>query len=151
MLENLVVELHMIFNAVLAAFFGLLIGLERKGGRRGAGSRTFALICMGSAVFTLLSVYGFPESSSPERIASQIVVGIGFIGAGVIWRQRMEAVHGITTAAGIWITAGVGIAIGLEFYILAFFTTILTMMILARGHPIETAKVNLGELLDGDK
>ena len=146
MLEGLIIELSMILKVVLAAFFGLLIGLEREGGRKGAGSRTFSLLCIGSALFTLMSVYGFPGSKAPERLAAQIVSGVGFIGAGVIWRERGELLHGITTAAGIWIAAAVGMALALDFYLIALVTTVLTMMIFAKGHPVKKAKKNISKL-----
>jgi putative Mg2+ transporter-C (MgtC) family protein len=121
-----------------------LIGVERKGGIKGAGMRTFALICMGSALFTSLSVYGFPGLNESSRVAAQIVTGIGFIGAGVIWRQRQENVlHGITTAAAIWVSSAVGVAIALDYYLLSAFTAILTMFILAKGRVLKEAKENI--------
>ncbi|MFH1402759.1 MAG: MgtC/SapB family protein [Candidatus Altiarchaeota archaeon] len=145
--DRLVVELAMILDVIFAAFLGLLIGLERKGGPKGAGSRTFSLICMGAAVFTVLSINGFPGSVNPERIVSQIVTGVGFIGGGLIWRERDNIIHGITTAAGVWIAAAVGISVGLGFYILAFIVTLLTMMILSRFHPLSEAKSNITRLI----
>jgi putative Mg2+ transporter-C (MgtC) family protein len=100
---------------------------------------------MGSALFTVLSVVGFPNNSEPARVAAQIVTGIGFIGAGVIWRQKGDIIHGITTAAAIWVSAAIGLAVGLGWYLLAFTTTIVVMVILARGHPVRTAKEHFGQ------
>jgi putative Mg2+ transporter-C (MgtC) family protein len=133
-------EGEMLAKVLLAAFLGLLIGVERKGGVQGAGMRTFSLICMGSALFTVLSVWGFPDNQETARVAAQIVSGIGFIGAGVIWRQREEAIHGITTAAAIWVASAIGIAVGVGFYVLPCVLTLVTMLILAKGHPIRGAK-----------
>jgi putative Mg2+ transporter-C (MgtC) family protein len=71
------------------------------------------------------------------------VTGIGFLGAGVIWRQKEEAVRGITTAASIWVAAAVGIAVGVGYYSVAFLVSLVTMIVLSRGHPIQVAKENL--------
>jgi len=136
-------EQEMIMKVLVAGLFGLLIGLERKGGEKGAGMRTFSLICMGSALLAVLSVWGFPGPQETSRLAAQIVVGIGFIGAGVIWRQREEAIHGITTAAAIWVAAAVGIAVGLGFFILGFIVAFFTMIVLSRGHLMRGLKENL--------
>jgi putative Mg2+ transporter-C (MgtC) family protein len=136
-------EAIMIGRLILSLFFGLMIGVERKGGRWGAGPRTFTLICMGSTLLTLVSIYGFDERSDPARVAAQIITGIGFIGAGVIWRSRTEIVHGITTAAAIWCSAAVGLSVGVGYFFLAAVATIMTILILSKGHPIETAKETL--------
>ncbi|MFH0862918.1 MAG: MgtC/SapB family protein [Candidatus Altiarchaeota archaeon] len=133
-------ELDMTVKVVIAGFFGMLIGLERQGGATGAGLRTFSLITMGSTLFTVLSVESFPAANDPMRLAASIVTGIGFIGAGVIWRQKEEAIHGITTAAAIWVAAGIGIAVGLGYFVLSTMITLATMIILARGHVVKVAK-----------
>jgi putative Mg2+ transporter-C (MgtC) family protein len=136
-------ELDLIVKVVIAAVFGLMIGIERKGGHSGAGMRTFSLIALGSALFTVIGVHAFSGTTDQSRIPAQIVTGMGFIGAGVIWRQRMEAIHGITTAAAIWVAAAIGIAVGVGLYPLAFAVTLMTMLILARGHPLKEAKQNI--------
>ena len=135
--------MDVLFRVLIAAFFGFMIGIERKGGLRGAGPRTFSLICMGSSLFALISVLGFPDSPEPERIAAQIVSGIGFIGAGVIWRQRGDIIHGITTAAAIWVSAAIGIAVALGWFFLSFSVTLVVMLILSRGHPVREAKEHI--------
>jgi len=140
------VEIEIIIRVMYATLLGLLIGTERRGGPTGAGLRTFSLICMGSALFTVISIWGF-STGEPSRLAAQIVTGIGFIGAGVIWRQREEAIHGITTAAAIWVTSAVGIAAGLGYYFASLCIAFVTMLILSRGHPIKLAKENIH--LDG--
>ena len=109
----------------LAAVLGAIIGLEREYRGYPAGVRTMALVCMGSALFADMSrVYG-----GDDRIAAQIVSGIGFIGAGLIFREGYS-VRGVTTAATIWATAAVGIAVGAEGYIIAIFGTIVSVMLL---------------------
>lgn len=116
---------------ILAALFGGLIGFERKHIGKAAGVRTFALVCMGAALFTILSYQGLSGVGGVDysRIASQILVGVGFIGAGIIMHYRGR-VRGLTTAAGIWISAAIGMAIGFGFYLTSFLATVLVLLIL---------------------
>jgi putative Mg2+ transporter-C (MgtC) family protein len=108
---------------VVAAALGGLIGLERELDEKAAGLRTHMLVSMGSALFTLVSAYGFREfvtngrvvSFDPSRIAAQIVTGIGFLGAGVIFRQGFT-IRGLTTAASLWLVAAVGLASGAGYW-----------------------------------
>jgi len=123
-----------LFQIFLAAVLGMVIGFEREKMGKPAGLRTYTLVSMGSALFTILSVGGFSQfigntSYDPSRIAGQIVVGIGFLGAGIIFFTKTE-VRGLTTAAGVWVSAAIGMAVGLRFYILAVFTTVLTVLVL---------------------
>jgi len=109
----------------LAAFLGAMIGLEREYRGYPAGVRTMALVCMGSALFADMSrLYG-----GDDRIASQIVSGIGFLGAGLIFREGFS-VRGVTTAATIWAAAAVGVAIGIEAYVVAIFASLTAVVIL---------------------
>lgn len=126
-------NLEIFGQLLLAVILGILIGTEREIKGRLAGMKTHALVCLGSCLFTILSVIGFASFSSaggfnPAQVASQIVVGIGFIGAGLIIFQESK-IQGLTTAAGIWTTAGIGMAIGLKFYFAAFFTAFLVVLI----------------------
>jgi putative Mg2+ transporter-C (MgtC) family protein len=139
------IEDELLLKVLFACLLGLLVGVERKGGLKGAGMRTFSLICMGSALFTVISVAGFSANNEPSRVAAQIVTGIGFIGAGVIWRQREDAIHGITTAAAIWVVSAVGVAVGLGFYFSSIVIAFVTMIILSRGRVISNAKENIKE------
>lgn len=116
-------------RVALALLAGCLLGLEREWRRKAAGIRTIALICMSSTLFTILSVQIGGVMSS-DRIASNILTGVGFIGAGVIFRGGFT-VDGITTAAAIWISAAIGMAIGVGDYMLALFTLIATIVVLA--------------------
>jgi len=119
-----------VFLLVLAFVLSTVIGVERQRKLKSAGLRTHALVGLGAAVFTLVSAYGFSSvvGSSvvldPSRIAAQIVSGIGFIGAGVIF-VRQNAVTGLTTAASIWVTAGIGMACGAGMPVLAVTATAL--------------------------
>jgi putative Mg2+ transporter-C (MgtC) family protein len=108
-----------LLRVVAAAALGGAIGLERELDEKAAGLRTHLLVSLGAALFTLVGAYGFAEfprsSIDPSRIAAQIVTGIGFLGAGVIFRQGF-AVRGLTTAASLWLVAAVGMAAGAGFW-----------------------------------
>lgn len=109
----------------LAAFLGAMIGLEREYRGYPAGVRTMALVCLGSALYADMSrIYG-----GNDRIAAQIVTGIGFLGAGLIFREGFS-VKGVTTAATIWAVAAVGIAIAAEMYIVAVFASLIAIVLL---------------------
>ena len=114
---------------------GALIGLERETAKKDASFRTFSLVCLGACLITILSVFSAMESGSAEsgRIAAQIVSGVGFLGAGVIFRSE-ERITGLTTAALLWVTAGIGMAVGFGQADLAISTTglVLTILIVFR-------------------
>jgi len=118
-----------LFSLLLAAFFGAAIGLERQISGKAAGLRTNVLICLGSAVFTIVSISIAGESGSTTRIAAQIVTGVGFLGAGAIIQDR-GGVHGLTTAATIWLVASIGMCCGSGYYLLAFISTVITLVVL---------------------
>lgn len=124
----------MVTQLVVASVLGFVIGLEREHRRKAAGMRTFALVCLGAAFFTIISVDGFralaPESAyDPSRIAANIVVGIGFLGAGLVFLQGSK-VQGLTTAAALWVTAAIGMAVGIQMYNIAFVVAFLTLCIM---------------------
>jgi putative Mg2+ transporter-C (MgtC) family protein len=114
----------------LAAVLGGAIGLEREHRRKPAGLRTNMLIALGSALFSILSVELGAGAGSPDRIAAQVVTGIGFLGAGAILRSG-ENVHGLTTAATIWVNAAIGMAAGLGSYTVAAVSAAITVVVLA--------------------
>jgi putative Mg2+ transporter-C (MgtC) family protein len=122
-------EAEMILRLILAATLGFFIGLERAFSGQPAGERTHALVALGSATFALLSVTVF-KAGDPIRIAAGVVTGLGFLGAGMIWRRREDGVQGLTTAAGIWVVGGVGLAIGAGAYLLGMTVAILVMVFL---------------------
>jgi putative Mg2+ transporter-C (MgtC) family protein len=119
----------------LAAALGSVLGFERELREREAGLRTHLLVSLGSALFTIVSAYGFREfvrsgsTVDPTRIAAQIVTGIGFLGAGAIIRQGV-AVRGLTTAATLWVVAAIGLAAGAGYYSAAVITTVVALVAL---------------------
>lgn len=123
--------IEMILRLLLAAGLGAGIGYERERHGKAAGLRTHILISSGAALFTLASIYGFNGGADPSRVAAGVVAGIGFIGAGVIFRgMRGEGVAGITTAASVWVTAAIGLAAGAGLYLISAIATIVTIGIL---------------------
>jgi len=126
---------EIIFKLFLALSLGALIGLEREIKRKEAGLQTYSLVVLGTCLLTILGFYFFYLFSDkpnlhydPLIIIQAVATGIGFIGAGVIFRGE-EGVKGLTTAAGLWVAAAVGIAVGANFYFLAILATILTILI----------------------
>ncbi len=122
----------------ISLVLGLIIGLEREMTNKTAGLRTHILICLGSTVFTILSLHGFTSQTiqngiiiqnDPARIAAQILTGIGFIGGGAVLHYGIN-IYGVTTAATIWITASLGMAVGVGSYMLAIVTTLITFIVL---------------------
>ena len=126
-----------IIRILAAAVIGGAIGIEREYRAKEAGFRTHFLVALGSALFMVVSQFGFEQtglnmnniSLDPSRVASQVVTGIGFIGAGIIIFQK-HAVRGLTTAAGLWVTSAIGLACGSGLYFLAFVTMILVLICL---------------------
>jgi putative Mg2+ transporter-C (MgtC) family protein len=121
-------EIEMAARLVLAAILGGAVGFERRQAEKPAGVRTLALVSMGSALFTLISAFGF-GLGDPSRIAAQVVTGIGFLGAGTIMRIGAD-VRGLTTAASIWLVAAVGMAAGTGMYILSVVGAVLALTII---------------------
>lgn len=120
-------DFEMVFRIILAGIFGGIIGLERESQNKSAGFRTHILVCIGSALIMLVSEEMFflfhgQTNADPARIAAQVVSGIGFLGAGTIMREGVN-VKGLTTAASLWVVAGVGLAVGIGFYFGAALTT----------------------------
>jgi putative Mg2+ transporter-C (MgtC) family protein len=141
---------HMVLRLLLAGALGALIGYEREAHGRPAGLRTHILVCLGSALFTIVSgTYG-GEHSDPGRIASQIVSGIGFLGAGTIIRQG-SVVRGLTTAASLWTTAAIGMAAGAggaTLIYLAVFASIIVFVTLGVINTIERSMISRRETRD---
>lgn len=134
---------QIIFRLVLAAVLGSVVGLDRERLYWAAGLRTHMLVCLGSALFMIVSSFGFMDvlehshvTLDPSRVAAQVVSGIGFLGAGTIMFRR-DAIRGLTTAASLWAVAAVGLAVGGGMYLSALFSTLLIIVILAVLKPIE--------------
>ena len=126
----------MVWRLLLAAGLGAALGLEREYRQKPAGLRTNILIAVGSALFTILSLEVTRTVGDPSRVAGQIVTGIGFLGGGAIMRNR-NTVHGMTTAATIWVNAAIGVGAGMGQYSLATFTAALTLVVLVVLPPVE--------------
>ena len=124
--ENLL-WLECVLRVLFAIIIGFALGVERQLRLKVAGIRIHVVVAAGAALFTIVSMYGFSESES-GRVAAQIVTGIGFLGAGMIM-HRQTAVHGLTSAAGIWLTAAIAMTAGAGMYLVALGATLLTIFI----------------------
>lgn len=121
-LEAVLYQLGIMPDLLLSVLLGFLIGFERKLRFKEAGIRTHTIVCVGSALMMVISKYAFDTEADSARVAAQIVTGVGFLGAGMIVYRKNE-VRGLTTAAGVWATAGVGMACGGRLYIIALGAT----------------------------
>ena len=135
---------EIVFRLATAAVLGAVVGLERERLEWAAGLRTHMLVCVGSALVMLVSMFGFTEvqndphvSFDPSRVAAQVISGIGFLGAGTILFLRQEVIRGLTTAASLWTIAAVGLAVGGGMYVAAIATTVCALVILALVKPLE--------------
>lgn len=125
-------EIELFIRLLVATILGGIIGFEREINNRPAGFRTHILVTLGSCLIMILSIYGFMDESNnyqgdPARLAAQVVSGIGFLGAGTILREGAN-VKGLTTAASLWLSGGIGLAVGLGFYWLSIFAVILALI-----------------------
>ncbi|MGI6678768.1 MAG: MgtC/SapB family protein [Dehalobacterium sp.] len=123
------------FRLLIGTIVGIILGIERSRKHKAAGLRTHALVCISTTSIAMISAYGFEEfrgvaTMDPARLIVGIITGIGFLGAGIIWREPMGEVQGVTTAANIWATAGLGIGIGLGHFFLVFTTVFFILMAL---------------------
>lgn len=124
------VQAEYLVRILVAACLGLLIGSERKNRNKSAGIRTHVIVALGAELIMVVSKYGFTdvEKVDSARVAAQVVSGVGFLGAGVIF-VRNNLVNGLTTAAGIWATAGVGLALGAGMYVVGISSALLVLII----------------------
>ena len=134
-MENIIEELQHLISVLAAVVLGFAIGYERKLRFKEAGIRTHTIVCAGSALIMVVSKYGFGDSAEADasRVAAQIVSGIGFLGAGIIIYRKHE-IHGLTTAAGVWATSGVGMAAGAGLYIVAAGATVILIAVQCLFH-----------------
>lgn len=121
-------EIEIAVRLLLATLFGAAIGYERRSAEKPAGLRTLSLVAVGAALFTVVSAFGF-DTADQSRVAAQIVTGVGFLGAGTILRSGVT-ISGLTTAATIWATAAIGMAVGSGMYIASTAGTVLVLVIL---------------------
>jgi putative Mg2+ transporter-C (MgtC) family protein len=135
---------EIVIRLVVAALLGSLVGFERERLDWAAGLRTHMLVCLGSALAIIISAFGFKDILGtasvvldPSRIAAQVISGIGFLGAGTILFLRQEIIRGLTTAAGLWAVAAIGLAIGSGLYFAGAIATVIVLIILAGLKPLE--------------
>lgn len=134
---NLLQNLEYLLRIFVAMILGILIGNERKNRNKSAGMRTHALVALGSALMMVVSKYGFYDSVQGDgaRLAAQVVSGVGFLGAGMIF-VRHNLVSGLTTAAGVWTTAGIGLTIGSGMYFVGIFSAVMLVLMQNISHKI---------------
>ena len=140
------IQFEMLIRLILSAVLGGIVGMERGSGDRPAGFRTHILVCAGSTLLMLVSMYGFdgfdqtplefPRNRDQARIAAQVVSGIGFLGAGTILHEGIT-VRGLTTAASLWMVSAIGLAVGAGMYFISIATTAVTMITLVTFHSWE--------------
>jgi putative Mg2+ transporter-C (MgtC) family protein len=137
------IEWEILLRLAISALLGCLIGMERERRVWAAGLRTHMLVAVGATLFMLVSIFGFRDAETsptvmldPSRVASQVVSGIGFLGAGTILLRR-DTIRGLTTAASLWMVAAIGLAVGGGLYLAASMATVLALVILALLKPLE--------------
>ena len=130
-------SMEYILRIFVAMILGMLIGNERKNRMKSAGMRTHALVALGSALMMVVSKYGFGDTVQGDgaRLAAQVVSGVGFLGAGMIF-VRHNLVSGLTTAAGVWTTAGIGLTIGSGMYFVGIFSALMMVIMQNLSHKI---------------
>jgi putative Mg2+ transporter-C (MgtC) family protein len=124
-------ELIIIPKLVAAFILGAFIGYDREREAKDAGIRTYAAVCLGATLFTTIAEH-LQDVSSASRIIANIVMGVGFLGAGIIYRdEATKSSHGLTTAATVWCTAAIGVAVGLDSYIIAIIASLMIYFLLS--------------------
>ena len=134
---NVLRDMELLLRIFVAMILGMLIGNERKNRMKSAGMRTHALVALGSALIMVVSKYGFADTVSGDgaRLAAQVVSGVGFLGAGMIF-VRHNLVSGLTTAAGVWTTAGIGLTIGAGMYFVGILSALMMVLMQNISHKI---------------
>lgn len=142
---------HLMLRLLISVILGGLIGFERERKNHAAGLRTHTLVCMGSCLIMILSIYGFTDfigqpnvNRDPARLAAQAITGIGFLGAGTILFTG-KSITGLTTAASLWVVMAIGLAVGAGFYFPAAVCSVLSLLVLWGLHILERRFVNQGK------
>jgi putative Mg2+ transporter-C (MgtC) family protein len=134
---SLETQLDIVFRIFVALLLGATIGIEREYRGHAAGVRTLAMVSVGACVFTAVGVFIFPgHVTDPTRIAAQVVTGVGFLGAGAIFRAE-DGVKGLTTAATVWVVAALGMAVGFSLYLIAAAGAVIVLVGLILVRPLE--------------
>lgn len=142
-------QLELGLRLLAAIFLGGIVGFEREKRGHDAGLGTFSMVTLGACVFSMVSDMVFADASDNTRIASGVVEGIGFLGAGLIIQNRNGGVNGLTTAAALWVTASVGMLVGYGLYLLAVLTTVGVLLVLTVRHIPPIAR-HLDEVREDD-
>ena len=132
-INEIINDAPILLDLLLAVVLGFAIGFERKLRLKEAGIRTHTIVCVGAALMMIVSLHAFGDKADSARVAAQIVSGVGFLGAGIIVYRKHE-VHGLTTAAGVWTTAGIGMACGGQKYVLAIGATLILILVQCLFH-----------------
>jgi len=135
-----------VIRLLCAAIFGAILGFERTRKMRAAGLRTYILVCIGSAMTMIVGEYGSSiyTNSDPTRIAAQVISGIGFLGAGTIMVTGYRQIRGLTTAAGLWVSASLGIAVGIGLYSVSVAMLIITLVAMIFGEKVQSNYLSKG-------
>lgn len=129
------VELIIVVKLIVSFLLGAFIGFDRERHGRDAGIRTYAAVCIGSTLFTAIAEHLVSDVSAPSRVIANIITGVGFLGAGIIYRNDSAGTsHGLTTAATVWCTAAVGVAVGLNMFIIAIVGSVFLFFLLSLHH-----------------
>lgn len=152
-------QAELVGRMLIAVVLGSVLGWERQMGRHPAGLRTHMLVSLGAAAYTIAGIYGvaavfgsgFGSVQDPGRVAAQIITGIGFLGAGTIWRSSGEenVIRGLTTAASIWVAAAIGMLTGYGMYVLAAGTAVISFVVLRVIRQVERAPRVIGSAMAG--
>jgi putative Mg2+ transporter-C (MgtC) family protein len=130
-------QLDIVFRVFVALLIGAAVGIEREYRGHAAGVRTLAMVSVGSCIFTAIGIFAFPgHVTDPTRIAAQVVTGVGFLGAGAIFRAE-DGVKGLTTAATVWVVAALGMSVGFGLYLIATAAAVIVLIGLVVVRPLE--------------
>ena len=140
-------EMEGFLRIILAGFLGAIIGLQREIEGKPAGVRTYGLVAIGAATFTAVGIVAFGQGDPVSRVAAQIITGIGFLGAGTILHMK-DRVLGLTTAAGLWVAAAVGMAVGAGMYLIGIGTAVAVFLLLQFLRPEWLVKFGLASMED---
>jgi len=132
---DIATELPILLKLILSFILGAFIGLDREMHGRDAGIRTYAAVCIGATLFTAIAAHLVGDAAATSRVVANIITGVGFLGAGIIYRNNSQGTsHGLTTAATVWCTSAVGVAVGLDMFIIAIVSALALYFLLSLHH-----------------
>lgn len=131
---DIALEILIAGKMLVALILGAVIGFDRELHGKAAGIRTYAAVCIGATIFTSVAAHIVDDPTAASRIVANIITGIGFLGAGIIYRDEKGASQGLTTAATVWCTAAVGVAVGLQMFVIALGATVILYGLISLNH-----------------